>query len=51
MNAYIPYDAPLLFDTPEQVSAFDKAYAVVMKGSKVNVKGKSNKDTKKTKTR
>lgn len=49
MNAYIPYDAPLLFDTPEQISAFDKAYAVVMKGSKV--KGKSNKDTKKTKTR
>lgn len=49
MNAYISYDAPLLFDTPEQVSAFDKAYAVIMKGSKIKVK--SNKDTKKTKTR
>jgi hypothetical protein len=49
MNAYIPYDAPLLFDTPEQISAFDKAYAFVMKGPTKKVK--SNKDTKKTKTR
>ena len=34
MNAYISYDAPLLFDTPEQVSAFDKAYAAIMKAPK-----------------
>jgi len=47
MNAYISYDAPLLFDTPEQVSAFDKAYAAVMKGPKVTNKTK----TKKPKTK
>jgi len=49
MNAYYSYDAPLLFDTPEQVYAFDKAYATIMKGPKVaktTVKAKKAKKTK-----
>jgi hypothetical protein len=50
MNAYYSYDAPLLFDTPEQVYAFDKAYATIMKGPKVAtkaaVKAKKAKKTK-----
>jgi hypothetical protein len=48
MNAYYSYDAPLLFDTPEQVSAFDKAYATIMKRPKVT-KAKTTVKTKKTK--
>lgn len=47
MNPYIPYDIPLLFDTPEQMYAFDKAYAAVMKGTKGPTKTK----TKKQKTK
>ena len=49
MNAYYSYDVPLLFDTPEQVSAFDKAYAAVMKGPKAAKTKTLAKKTKKTK--
>ena len=46
MNPYIQYDIPLLFDTPEQMYAFDKAYATIMKGPKV-----TKPKTKKQKTK
>jgi hypothetical protein len=49
MNAYYSYDIPLLFDTPEQVYAFDKAYATTMKrpkAAKATVKAKKAKKIK-----